>query len=124
MVGQLIVADEGCDGVPFAVASITDGDRLHRSPCIDGAGEEPRMEGAHLLSIGRGAFGEDQQMAPLEQVRGQLPIDQRRVAASTANEQRAGRLGEPTQRGPGADLGFGKDSGASIPSSGISHQET
>ena len=64
-------------------------------------------------------------MAPLEQVRGQLPIDQRRVAASTANEQRAGRLGEPTQRGPGADLGFGgKDSGASMPSSGISHRET
>ena len=73
------------------------------------AGEQPGVEGAHVAAVGRGALRENQQVAALGEVVGQLLIDLRGIAGAAADEQRASLACQPAQHGPACDFGLGQE---------------
>lgn len=69
---QVVITDERRNRIELAIAQILDSHRLHRHTSVDGSGQQAAMEGAQGATVGRGAFGEDQQRSSQAQLPGDL----------------------------------------------------
>ncbi|MNY45937.1 hypothetical protein D3C86_1810750 [compost metagenome] len=106
---QIIIANEGGQGIELAGAQITNRHRLQFHFGIDRRRQQSTVKGAQRAAIGGGAFREHQQRMFLLQMAGHLFTNQLAVARTATDEQAAGLGRQPARHGPGTHFGLGQE---------------
>tara|TARA_R110000850_G_scaffold9738_6_gene35461 strand:+ start:893 stop:1216 length:324 start_codon:yes stop_codon:yes gene_type:complete len=105
--GEFVVVDKGRQIVAPAVLSIAYRDRLYRCAGFDRTAQQAAVERPNPVARGCRALGKDHQAFALLQGVTQLTMQGVPARVSSLDEAGAGRVGQPADNRPMANLGLG-----------------